>query len=229
MITLTVPKDFIDSNIESTIAGDDTIDSVDFRKLNDKELEALIQSSQDSSRLLEKKGQWAKLKIHAIDPNMGDDEFKVELEKFGISGNIFETSNFRNFIANSSMFIYQATRNLPIMMFLFLPIFALILKLLLFKRRYYIEHLIHALHLHSFAYFIYGLAILLISLFDSINGWLIFLSFLWVSGYALFSIKRLYRNGWGKSIFKFFLLGGLYIILLIFGFLLELYISFLSL
>jgi hypothetical protein len=126
------------------------------------------------------------------------------------------------------MFTYQAIRNLPLMMFFFLPIFALILLMLFYKKRYYIEHIIHGLHLHAFAYFIYGLAILLISLFSGGEGWIIFLSFIWVSFYTLFSIKRLYQNSWGKSLLKFFILGFFYFILLSFGSLFELYISFIT-
>ena len=123
------------------------------------------------------------------------------------------------------MFTDQAIRNLPLMMFFFLPVFALILLILFYRKSYFIEHIIHGLHVHAFAYFIYGLAILLISLFSKSEEWIIFLSFAWVSSYTLLSIKRLYQNNWAKSVFKFFVLGFLYFILLSFGLLFERYIS----
>jgi len=43
------------------------------------------------------------------------------------------------------------TEQLPQLMFVYLPVFALLLKVL-FRQRYYFDHLIHALHLHTAAY-----------------------------------------------------------------------------
>ena len=52
--------------------------------------------------------------------------------------------------------------NLPVVLFVMLPIYALLLKLFYIKRRrYYVENLVFAAHLHSFAFVIYALMLLL--------------------------------------------------------------------
>jgi len=230
MISLTVPKDIIDNGLKDFVNKKSILDSVEVEKLDSVGLQQLINKVKKEEELEKKDtlNRWATLKYWASDESLSDQEFEENLQRVG--GNIEQipAAYKRSFILNSSMFTYQAVRNLPIMMFFFLPVFAFILYLLFMKKRYYIEHLIHGLHLHAFAYFIYGLAILLISLFSIAEGWIIFLSFIWVSTYTLFSIKRLYQNSWTKSLLKFFTLGFFYFTLLIFGVLFELYISFIT-
>lgn len=230
MISLTVPKDFIDNALKDYINKKPVLDSVNVNTLDSAGVQQLINKVKINEGLEKEDSlnRWATLKYWASDESLTDEEFEANLQKVG--GNIEQipTAYKRSFILNSSMFTYQAVRNLPIMMFFFLPVFAFILYLLFMKKRYYIEHLIHGLHLHAFAYFIYGLAILLLSLFSLADEWIVFLSFIWVSLYTLFSIKRLYQNSWGKSFVKFAILGFFYFSLLIFGFLFELYISFIT-
>ena len=227
-ISLTVPKDFIDNNIRYIINQRAALDSTEVNTgIVNIKFEGEI--PKDSVEINNKEDRWATLKYWANDDNLSDHEFKQKLANVvGELPDAFDISIVRGFIKNSSIFTYQAIKNLPLMMFFFLPIFALILKLLFFKKQYYMEHLIHGLHLHAFAYFIYGMVILLISIFPFGEGWFISISFLWVSSYSLFSIKRLYGNTWFKSILKFFALGYLYFTLLLFGVLFELYISLLT-
>ncbi|MGM0581302.1 MAG: DUF3667 domain-containing protein [Bacteroidota bacterium] len=231
MISLTVPKDLIDTGLRSFVNQKPTVDSLKVEELDSARAQQLIKKA-EQDKAAEKEdsiNKWATLKYWAADENLSDEEFESKLQGIGLDLEFISPAYKRAILLNSSMFTYQAIRNLPLMMFFFLPIFAFILYLLFMKKRYYIEHLIHGLHLHAFAYFIYGLAILLLSLFSRSGGWIIFLSFIWVSTYSLLSIKRLYQNSWTKSIFKFFTLGFFYFMLLILGFALELYISFLTL
>lgn len=128
-------------------------------------------------------------------------------------------------------FIGDALKNLPIMMFVLLPIFALILKLLYVRRQVlYIKHLIHALHLHAFAYLVYGTT-LLISFYVMDNNdwadWVNFFSFIIVSTYAYISFLRVYKQHWFKTLIKFNIQGLLYSIILMFAFAAEMTISFL--
>ncbi|WMN12961.1 DUF3667 domain-containing protein [Marivirga salinae] len=230
MISLTVPKDLTDSVLRSIVNQKPMMDSLKVEELDSAKVQQLIIKA-EQNKVAKKEdsiNKWATLKYWAEDETLSDEEFEANLNKVG--GNIegIPAKYKRSFLLNSSMFTYQAIRNLPLMMFFFLPIFAFILYLLFMKKRYFMEHLIHGLHLHAFAYFIYGLAILLISVFSKAEGWIVFISFIWVSLYTLFSIKRLYQNSWAKSVFKFFILGFFYFILLLFGFAFELYISFLT-
>src|ERR671932_514530 len=51
------------------------------------------------------------------------------------------------------LFLQTLFNNIPTMMLCCVPLFALVLKLLyLGTRRYYVEHLVYALHIHTFVY-----------------------------------------------------------------------------
>lgn len=122
----------------------------------------------------------------------------------------------------AQLFLETLRSNVPTMMLCCIPIFALILKVLyLRKKRYYIEHLVYALHIHSFVY----LAVVVIVLaamganrtVPAFSGWLIGLLVPATCLLVLLSIRRVYKQGWFMSILKF-LLGGLaYLIVLSFG------------
>jgi Protein of unknown function (DUF3667) len=129
-------------------------------------------------------------------------------EKFGESGN------------KAQLFFATLISNLPYMVLACIPLFALVLKILYIRKRiFYIDHLVYALHIHTFAY----LAIMLIVLITmalnrampgALAGWVIGL--LWATFVAqiFLSIRRVYRQGWFFSIFKFFAGGFAYLIVL---------------
>lgn len=110
---------------------------------------------------------------------------------------------------------------LPQTMFVVMPLFALLLKLVyLFKRRLYMEHLIVALHSHAFLF----LALLLGVLVAGLRSWLLPhaawtsppLTFLlwalaaWVPVYLLLMQKRVYRQGWFLTTVKYLFVGWCY-------------------
>ncbi len=118
------------------------------------------------------------------------------------------------------------TKNLSLMMFILLPVVALIFKLLYVRRKqfYYFEHLVHSIHLHSFAYFIFSLSIVLNLTWEfEITEYAIFVFLV----YFLFSIKRVYAQSWRKTIVKSLIIGWFYSFVLIIAFLLEIIISLL--
>jgi hypothetical protein len=117
---------------------------------------------------------------------------------------------------------------IPSTLFVLLPVFALMLKLMyLFKRRLYMEHLIVALHSHAFL----CLSLLLIFLTTALRawlapaagalhtllGWVEGLLFAWMPIYLLLMQKRVYRQGWPMTLFKYSVLGISYVFLLSFG------------
>jgi hypothetical protein len=118
-------------------------------------------------------------------------------------------------------FIATLFSNLPYMMLCCIPLFALVLKVLYIRRRiFYIDHLIYALHIHTFAY----VGIMLIALATIgldravpglIAGWIIAL--LWIAFVVqiFLSIRRVYRQGWFISIFKFLFGGFAYLMVLV--------------
>ena len=115
---------------------------------------------------------------------------------------------------------------LPAVMFILLPLVALLFKFwFLFAKKYYVEHLIFALHNHSFIFVI----ILLALATQSFANWLepagqgsdepwaeavVTALLVWVPIYLLVSLKRVYRQGWILTTLKFCAIGSSYIILL---------------
>lgn len=89
-------------------------------------------------------------------------------------------------------------------LFLFLPMFALILKLFYIRRsRYYIEHLIFALHYFSFFFVLITLWLLILYFFGFMPFWIVFIPAFF---YFLFALKRVYAQSWGKTSLKSILL-----------------------
>ncbi|SNY50872.1 Protein of unknown function [Arsukibacterium tuosuense] len=127
-------------------------------------------------------------------------------------------------IANPKLAINKFFSLAPQMMFLLLPIFALLLKLLYIRsNRYYMEHLIVALHSHSFilqmSVIYLGLGALQNSIgwnwLATIVGWLETAAFWWIPLYLFLCQKFYYRQGWGKTLLKFWLTSSLYNVLFI--------------
>lgn len=129
----------------------------------------------------------------------------------------------------SRILIQGFLHRLPYMLFLSLPFFALILKLLYVRRKnfYYSDHAIFTLFHYIFS-FILLLIFLGISQLQKWTGigdldWLMVLLLFYWMGYLLVEMKNFYRQGWIKTVGKFLLLdllGLIIIIILFFAFLL---------
>jgi len=122
---------------------------------------------------------------------------------------------------NMQLFLRTLISNLPYMVLCCIPLFALVLKLLYIRRKvFYIDHLIYALHIHTFAY----LAVMLIVAITiglngvapgALAGWIIGLLWATFAVLIFLSIRRVYRQSWFLTIFKFFLGGFVYLIVLL--------------
>jgi len=117
------------------------------------------------------------------------------------------------------LFISTLFSNLPYMMLCCIPLFAFVLKVLYIRKGiFYIDHLIYALHIHTFAY----LAVMLIvastislnRLIPSFAVWFIALLWILFAVQIFLSIRRVYKQGWFFTIFKFFAGGFAYLIVL---------------
>jgi hypothetical protein len=114
-------------------------------------------------------------------------------------------------------------QNAPKAMFVLLPLFAGILKLLYVRRgRFYVEHAVFALHVHSMAYLLF-LAMLL-----SPWMWLTPVLVPWIGFYVFLAMKRVYGQGIFKTALKFSLLGWSYGFLLMIGFALTMLLTALT-
>ncbi|HET7299863.1 MAG TPA: DUF3667 domain-containing protein [Oleiagrimonas sp.] len=116
----------------------------------------------------------------------------------------------------------------PTVLFVLLPIFALMLKIFfIFKRRLYMEHLIVAMHSHAFLM----LSILVLVLVGVVRVWLVphaawldtplsllnAATWIWMVVYLFLMQKRVYRQGWFMTSVKFVCIGVCYSVLLIFA------------
>jgi hypothetical protein len=108
------------------------------------------------------------------------------------------------------------------MMLCCIPLFAFILKILYIRqRRFYVEHLVYALHIHSFLY----VAVIITSLASMganrtvpvLSGWIIGLMSCAILIQIFRSIRRVYKQGWFFTTVKFLFGGLVYFVILVLG------------
>ena len=122
--------------------------------------------------------------------------------------------------ARAKLFMETVRSNIPVMMLCCIPLFAFILKVLYIRqRRYYVEHLVYALHIHSFLY----VAVIITSLASMgakqtvppLSGWIIGLMSCAILVQIFRSIRRVYGQGWFFSTVKFLSGGFVYFLILV--------------
>jgi len=161
----------------------------------------------------------------------------IYIGKAGSFEQLFARQRIKVERTETEYFIGYALKNLPLMMFLLLPLFALVLKLLYIRRNVlYIKHLVHAIHLHAFAYLTYGITLLITfymidnqdsSGANELSDWINLFSFILVSTYAYISFLKVYKQHWFKTLIKFNIHGLVYAAILLLFFALEMGVSFL--
>lgn len=118
----------------------------------------------------------------------------------------------------------KLVRNFSYSLFFFMPVFALILKLLYIRRhQFYTEHLIFSIHLHTFAFLNIFFFLWLFYFLDTFA--ITTLAALTVPLYLLIAIKVVYQQGWMRSIIKSTLAAWIYMFITSFGFVFVLLLS----
>ena len=122
---------------------------------------------------------------------------------------------------NLQLFLITMISNVPYMVLCCIPLFAFVLKILYLRKHvFYIDHLVYALHIHTFAY----LAIMLIvlatvglnrSVPGVLAGWIVGLLWTIFAMQIFLSIRRVYRQSWFMTLFKFFVGGFVYLVVLL--------------
>lgn len=131
-------------------------------------------------------------------------EFK---EKYNSDGNLIMTALLNRFM-----------HSLPQMLFVLLPLFALILKLIYIRRKqfYYVDHVIFTIHLYVFIFLVMLLTFGLGKLRSILHWeWLKFLTALLVLSiffYFYKCLRNFYRQRRAKTILKYFILLFLFLI-----------------
>jgi hypothetical protein len=111
-----------------------------------------------------------------------------------------------------SEIIHAFMKNLSWVMFVLMPVIALLLLAVFYrKKRYYFEHLIFSIHAHTILFILLTFT-LTINYFASTDS-LLLPAFLlgWV--YFFISLKTVYQQSWLATVFKFFLLSFVYLII----------------
>jgi hypothetical protein len=122
--------------------------------------------------------------------------------------------------SKTRLFLDTLRSNIPAMMLCCIPLFAFVLKILYFgKRRFYVEHLVYALHIHTFFY----VAVIVTSLavmganrtVPALAGWISGLMTCAIVVQVFLSIRRVYGQGWFLTFVKFVFGGIVYFVILI--------------
>ena len=113
------------------------------------------------------------------------------------------------------LFLNTLRDHIPTMMLCCVPLFAFVLKVLYVRqRRFYVEHLVYALNIHTFAY----VAIVVITLISmGVQRWIpalqppvVFALAMAAMVQVFLSIRRVYRQGWLMTTLKFTFGGVIY-------------------
>ncbi len=121
------------------------------------------------------------------------------------------------------LFLRALIQNIAPMVLCCIPLFALVLKILyIFKRRFYVDHLIFALHTHAFVFLstvlIIGLGFLCALRSSALTAVACtFLGFV-VLVQLLVAIRQVYRQNWISTVFKFALGSVIYLAMLTIAF-----------
>lgn len=130
------------------------------------------------------------------------------------------------FNSDTAPLIEEIISKLPQLMFILLPLFAVLLKVMfIFSKRLYMEHLTVALHSHSFIF----IASLLFEMLDLLEGYLeksspSLASFfgvvasgllIWIPIYLFLMQKRVYKQGKFFTFVKFSIIGTIYSMMIV--------------
>lgn len=116
---------------------------------------------------------------------------------------------------SASGFLFFMLSNILWLVLIMMPMMAIILKMLYFKKSYlFIEHLIFLMHTHTFIFLLYGILLLL-------GKWMGYTILSWglilIVFYLIKAIKTFYEQKWWVTLVKFFTATFLYFLVFIFS------------
>lgn len=193
-------------------------------------------SEQESQQLETLKSSWEDLQDHPLEwiIDVFDGLEQLDFDSLTEDQNLRLKDQFKQIKDNaryalredSSPLVKQVLAELPKLMFLLLPLFALFLKIIYpFSKRFYMEHLMVAFHSHGFIFF----ALMILTLFElAMNSWFTDAQWLktvldplgaavllWIPVYLFWMQKSVYRQGWFMTTFKYMITGFSYLMLMI--------------
>ncbi len=157
--------------------------------------------------------------VHLGGPKFFDDRANQLLER--------AKENLSKLGKDPKPLIIGAIGSLPQVLFVLMPLFALLLKIVyVFKRRLYMEHIIVALHSHAFIFqslFLLTLVGMAKIWAESAATWLVtplnllfFVMAWWLPIYLFLMQRKVYKQGWFMTTLKYGLIGTCYTVLIAF-------------
>lgn len=129
-------------------------------------------------------------------------------DHFLVDNWLFETftkQSSKIYLSSGNSFFNYFLGSIPLMMFLLMPVLAFIFKILyLFKREYYIKHLVFFFHYHAFTYLLFSIVVLLSSF--AWGGVWYLLAFLLMSIYLFKAMRTAYPQHAIWTGIKYFIL-----------------------
>ena len=122
------------------------------------------------------------------------------------------------------VFVQRVIGNLPIAMFFLLPFLALALSVCYArKKRFFVEHLVFGMHNQTFSFLC--LAAALLTSAGPIGRWFLLFFTVVPQMYYLIALRRFYRDGWIRTLIKGSIVWWLYLMFLLPGFFLVLFLT----
>lgn len=129
-----------------------------------------------------------------------------------------------DFLHDPEVFVQRAIGNLPIAMFFLLPFLALALGFCYVrKKRFFVEHLVFGMHNQTFTFLCLAAAQLTPA--GWAGAWIRAFFVLIPQVYYLIALRRYYRDGWIRTILKGSIVWWLYMMILLPGFLIVLFLT----
>jgi hypothetical protein len=186
-----------------------------------------------SKKITEAGDNWLQIKKDTTDAVIRDDSLAIELLKNDsiFMADIDSTSTNKSIrkakrrkrlregaidaLTNKTIFLQNFYRTISYVLFLLMPVFAILLKLLYVRRRvFYIEHLMFSINMHSFMLLVFSMMIILSQILKENSEFIAFMYIL-VPVYFTAGMKRFYQQALWKIILKEMILGGIYTIILL--------------
>jgi hypothetical protein len=169
-------------------------------------------------------------------PDFADDSLNDSIENARVNLHDMNSGNGVQAMAAARRLMGGVFAVAPQVLFVLLPVFALLLKIFyVFKRRMYMEHLIVAMHSHAFIMLsmlvLLALALLRhwvaphVAVLGSLLGLLHAAAWIWLFVYLFIMQKRVYKQGWFMTTVKYCTIGFCYSLLVTVGVVLALVIS----
>ncbi len=127
---------------------------------------------------------------------------------------------------NLKVFFNAIVSKISISLFFLLPIFTCFVWLVYFRKRYsYMEHLVFVFNTQTVLFLLFIIFFCVDSVFGTESQWS--LAFILFSVYLFLALRGFYKQSFFKTLIKFFILNGMYIILTSVGFVFITVVSFL--